>query len=107
MWNSVLRTVTIAYKRPVDLNYIEQWYPGTERHAFGTWTVCLKKGYHPIKVYYADIRPGGYLEYMQFKYDGTNVPGLLKYYFDGKVPQLLISGPGLEKQPIPAERLRH
>ena len=60
-----------------------------------------------LRVYYADIRPGGYLEYMQFKYDGVNVPGFIKWYFDGEVPLLAMSGPGMEKQPIPQGMLYH
>jgi len=86
---------------------LAEWYPVTRRHAFGTWSVYLKKGHHPIRVYYADIRPGGYLEYMQFRYNGTNVPGLIKRYWDGEVPALEVSGPGLDRQPIPSEWLRH
>jgi hypothetical protein len=30
------------------------------------------------------------------------VPGLTKNYFDGEVPSLEISGPGIARQPIPA-----
>jgi hypothetical protein len=85
---------------------LQEWYPVTRRHAFGTWSVHLKKGHHPIRVYYADIRPGGFLEYMQFKYDGTNVPGLIKRYWDGDVPELQISGPRLPRQPLPAQWLQ-
>ena len=29
---------------------LNQWYPATSRHAFGTWSVYLKRGYHPITV---------------------------------------------------------
>ena len=86
---------------------LNQWYPATSRHAFGTWSVYLKRGYHPIRVYYADIRPGGHLEYMQFTYDGMNVPGLIKRYFDGEVPLLEIAGPGMKRQPIPERILYH
>ena len=86
---------------------LEEWYPVTGRHAFGTWSLHLQKGCHPIRVTYADIRPGGFLEYMQFKYEGTNVPGLIDRYWDGEVPALEISGPGIVKQTIPARWLRH
>jgi hypothetical protein len=86
---------------------LNRWYPATSRHAFGTWSVYLKKGYHPFRVYYADIRPGGYLEYMQLKYDGVNVPGLIKWYFDDEVPVLQMSGPAMKKQPIPEGMLYH
>ena len=86
---------------------LRQWYPGTRRHALGNWSIHLKEGYHPIEIYFADIRPGGYLEYMQFEYDGLNVPGLIERYWTGEVPKLEIAGPGLERQPIPAELLYH
>jgi len=86
---------------------LQQWYPGTRRHALGTWSVHLERGYHPIRVYFADIRPGGYLEYMHFKYDGVNVPGLIPRYWDGEAPVLEIAGPGLERQTIPPEYLYH
>ena len=84
---------------------LRQWYPGTRRHALGTWSVYLKKGYHPIRVYFADIRPGGYMEYMHFKYDGVNVPGLIGRYWEGDVPELEIAGPGIERQSIPRKFL--
>lgn len=95
-------------KREVGPNKpLQNWYPVTGRHAFGTWSIYLKKGFHPIRIYYADIRPGGFLEYMQFSYDGANVPGLIPRYFDGDVPTLEISGPGLTRQPIPTALLNH
>ena len=84
---------------------LEQWYPGTRRHALGTWSIYLKKGYHPIRIYFADIRPGGYMEYMHYRYDGVNVPGLIGRYWEGDVPELEISGPGIERQSIPQKYL--
>ena len=83
--------------------------PATSRHAFGRWSVHLKKGYHPIRVYYAAMRPGGWHggEYMQFSYDGVNVPGLIKRYFDGEGRVLEMSGPGMKRRPIPAGILYH
>ncbi len=86
---------------------LQQWYPGTRRHALGNWSIYLKEGYHPIEIYFADIRPGGYLEYMQFDYDGVNVPGLIERYWTGEVPELEIAGPGIERQPIMADLLYH
>ncbi|MCY3021608.1 MAG: chitobiase/beta-hexosaminidase C-terminal domain-containing protein [Planctomycetota bacterium] len=78
------------------------WYPATRRHAFGTWSIALKKGLQPFRVYYADIRPGGTLQYLSFEYPGWNVPGLTKIIWDGDAPQLEIAGPGIQRQPIPA-----
>jgi hypothetical protein len=86
-------------------NSMQEWYPATRRHAFGNWSVALKKGLHPFRVYYADLRPGARLEYYDFTFPGLNVPGLTKTFFDGKIPKLEISGPGIERQPVPANWL--
>jgi hypothetical protein len=85
--------------RPVTSNSpLEEWYPATRRHAFGTWSVALKKGLQPLHIYYADT---------QCEYPGWNVPGLTKIVWDGDVPQLEISGPGLFRQTIPTDWYRH
>lgn len=83
------------------------WYPATRRHAFGTWSVALKKGLQPLRVYYADIRPGAKLQYLQFEYPDLNVPGLTKITWDGAVPKLEISGPNLTRQSIPKAWFKH
>lgn len=84
-----------------------EWYPTTSRHAFGTWSKALKKGLHPFKVYYADLRPGGHLEYIQYSYPELNIPGLTKTFFDGKAPVLDVSGPGVSRQAIPVSWFRN
>tara|TARA_B100000686_G_scaffold334186_1_gene401066 strand:+ start:2613 stop:6080 length:3468 start_codon:yes stop_codon:yes gene_type:complete len=86
---------------------LQHWYPGTHRHSLGNWSINLKKGFHPIEIYFADIRSGGHLEYMQFDYDGVNVPGLIPRYWDGDLPKFEISGPGLNRQSLPPENLYH
>ena len=74
------------------------WYPATSRHAFGTWTVALAKGMQPFEVAYVDFRRD---EESRF-----NHPGLrLNYMWDGMTPDLEISGPGIDKQPIPTDWL--
>lgn len=37
--------------------------------------------------------------------DGVNVPGLIKRYSDGEVPALEMSGPGMQRPPLPEEIL--
>lgn len=101
------RQVTYANGVPRTGAALNEWYPATRRHAFGTWSVALKKGLHPIRVYYADIRPGAVLEYMQFTYPGLNVPGLSKTFWDGVTPELWVSGPALDRRPLPAAWLSH
>ncbi|HAX97251.1 MAG TPA: hypothetical protein DCY35_12155 [Prolixibacteraceae bacterium] len=70
----------------------EQWYPATRRHAFGTWSIPLKKGKHKFIVTYTDYRANTAAEY--------NMPGLNNLIWEGEVPALMISGPDLEKQYI-------
>jgi len=78
---------------------LNQWYPGTRAHAFGTWSIALKKGLHPFVVEYADYRGDACKKY--------NHPELIRQYvWDGKVPELAVSGPGLAKRPLPASWLR-
>lgn len=80
--------------RPYGLN---QWYPATTRHAFGNWSIALKKGLHPVVISFADFRTDAAKE--------LNEPNLNKYIWDGVVPELLVSGPGLDKQPVPSDWL--
>jgi len=75
----------------------EEWHPTTRQHAFGTWSIALKKGLHPIEVAYADFRAGK--EGMYFPnhaYDAV---------WQGEKPDLLVSGPGMNRQPVPQEFL--
>ncbi|EDM26393.1 putative alpha-1,2-mannosidase [Lentisphaera araneosa HTCC2155] len=75
------------------------WYPATSLHAYGNWSIALKKGLHPVKVTYADWRTNAS--------ELLNEPNTNKYIWDGVKPKLLFSGPGLNKQAIPAEWLKH
>jgi lysophospholipase L1-like esterase len=73
---------------------LNEWYPATSRHGYGTWSVALKKGLHPFKLNYVDYRADAV--------ERLNHPGLrLNTIWDGAVPELLVSGPGIEPQPIP------
>lgn len=87
-----------GYRLHVELE--RPWYPATTRHAYGTWSVALKKGLHPFRVYYADYRQDAVAR--------LNHPGLrVNTIWDGSVPELLVSGPGLDRVPVPASVLRH
>gem|GEM_PF-1311771 len=75
----------------------EQWYPNTGRQSFGTWSIALEAGKHPIRIRYVDYR-------------GTtpadlNVQGLMPKIWEGVTPELTISGPGMSEQAIPAAML--
>lgn len=73
---------------------LNEWYPATTRHAYGTWSIALKKGLHPFKVIYVDYRTDAV--------ERMNHPGMrLNTVWDGKVPELLVSGPGIDSQSIP------
>jgi hypothetical protein len=74
-----------------------EWYPGTRRHGFGKWSVPLEKGFHSFEVIYLDFREG--------KEDIYFANKEYKCIWQGKKPEFLISGPGLDKLSIPQELL--
>jgi hypothetical protein len=79
----------------------EEWYPGTRLHNLGVWSVPLERGKHQLRVIYADMRPGqAQWQYPYAEFEAFQV-------WRGEKPVLEISGPGLEKQPLPAKMLFH
>jgi hypothetical protein len=84
-----------SFKRDGDLDF---WYPATRAHGFGTWSVPLKKGYHDFKVVYIDFRTDSSKRL-------NRVENVRAAVWDGEKPALLVSGPGIPKQPIPASWL--
>jgi hypothetical protein len=77
---------------------LNEWYPATTRHAYGTWSIALKKGLHPLKAIYVDYRTDAV--------ERLNHPGMrLNTIWDGTVPDLRITGPGVDRKPIPKEWL--
>lgn len=78
---------------------IQEWYPSTRLHAFGNWTIPLKKGLHPFKVFFLDYRTDAAAYW--------NKPNLKPYIWPGETPDLRISGPGIDKQPIPVSWFKH
>jgi hypothetical protein len=73
------------------------WYPATTLHAYGNWSIALKKGPQPVCISYADWRTDAA--------EVLNEPDANKYIWDGVTPNLLMSGPNMKKQPIPATML--
>ena len=71
------------------------WYPATRLHGFGTWSMPLKQGFHEIKIIYVDFRMDGGKRL-------NRVEGVRDCVWSGEKPALLLSGPGISKQPIPA-----
>ncbi|MCY3021079.1 MAG: chitobiase/beta-hexosaminidase C-terminal domain-containing protein [Planctomycetota bacterium] len=79
-------------RRDGDISY---WYPATRLHGLGTWSVALKKGFHEFRIVYIDFRMDGPKR--------LNKPAPIReYVWSGEKPALTISGPGIEKQAIPA-----
>jgi hypothetical protein len=79
-------------RREGDMSY---WYPATRLHGLGTWSAPLKKGFHEFKVVWIDFRMDGPKRLNREK-------DIREYVWSGEKPALMISGPNLEKQPIPA-----
>lgn len=78
---------------------LNEWYPATRLHAQGNWSIALAKGLHPIRIVYLDYRTDAPSR--------LNQPGLRDYIWSGVTPDLKISGPSLEPQPIPTAWLSH
>jgi len=78
---------------------LQEWYPSTRLHAMGNWSIPLKKGLHPFKVFLLDYRTDAVAYW--------NQPNLKPYIWPGETPDLRISGPSLDKQPIPTAWLKH
>jgi len=77
----------------------QEWYPTSRWHAHGTWSVALEKGKHAFKVFYADMRRTPHRIEMQWGFPHED------FTWKGVAPELMISGPGLPKQVIPASML--
>ncbi|MDY3929506.1 MAG: FN3 associated domain-containing protein [Clostridia bacterium] len=83
------------------------------RHSMGKWTISLEKGYHDIKIYFADVRGEvqyakiKHNEWVEMKIDRNNpVPNfgtynINQYLWNGKTPEVYIEGPNLNKQLLP------
>jgi len=93
----IATTIMAGYELRLTLDDRE-WYPGTRRHAFGLWSVALKKGLHPVSIYWADLRTPGIAEKI-------NNPGLNgKFVWNGKTPELTVTVPGTSlPRAIPSE----
>lgn len=70
------------------------WYPGSRAHNYGNWSIPLAAGLHRVRVSYVDLRPA------------TGQTNLVSSY-TGEKPEILISGPDLAAQPVPAAWLLH
>jgi hypothetical protein len=78
-----------------------EWNPAVRWHAQGTWSVALRQGKHPFRIAYADLRFRPHKVELMWGFPHPD------FTWKGVAPELQISGPGLEKQPLPAAWLWH
>ena len=76
-----------------------EWYPATQPQNYGNWSIPLKAGKHAFRVLYINQQTTTLW--------GDVANGYEDCYYRGNKPGLKISGPGLEKQAIPAGMLCH
>ena len=76
----------------------EEWYLTQWWHGRGTWSVPLRRGFHAFQVDFADARTTPWRR-----------SGIWRYYprpwavYKGKPTDILVSGPGLDRERIPRE----
>ena len=81
----------------------EEWNLGQRFHGLGRWSVPLAKGAHRLLVTFADARHRDRTVHNSGLWRGYPTPWVV---WKGEAPVLEISGPGLKRQPIPAEWIR-
>jgi len=77
----------------------EEWYPSTRLHGFGTWSTPLKQGLHPFRVVFLDYRKNILKK--------VNRTGLPDFVWSGSTPEIKVSGPDMNPQPIPVDWFYH
>lgn len=80
----------------------KEWYLGQSWHGLGRWSVPLEEGLHPFMVTYADARARDVWKQKTDLWRGYPTPWVV---WQGKAPELEVSGPGLKKQPVPGNWL--
>jgi hypothetical protein len=78
-----------------------EWYPAVRWHGHGSWSAALKKGRHPLKVVFVDMRLRPHKVELMWGFPHPD------FTWKGVAPALMISGPGLPKQPVPDAMLCH
>ena len=78
-----------------------EWYPAVRWHGHGTWSVALEKGKHPFQVVFVDLRLRPHKVELMWGFPHPD------FTWRGVAPELLISGPGVPKQPVPDGWLCH
>jgi hypothetical protein len=78
-----------------------EWYPAVRWHAHGTWSIALAKGRHRFRAIFADLRPRPHKVELMWGFPHPD------FTWKGAAPIVEISGPGLDRQPIPSSMLSH
>lgn len=76
----------------------EEWYLGQMWHGLGQWQIPLEKGLHTFRVTFADARAK---ELENQRIDLWRHYPWAETTWKGKAPVLEVSGPGLDRQPLP------
>ena len=74
----------------------QEWWPTMRWHALGTWSRALARGLHKFRVIFVDTRTKPY------KHETWQNWPNLDVLWKGTAPVLEVSGPGIDKQPIPS-----
>lgn len=78
-----------------------EWNPANRWHAHGNWSIALKKGPHNLRVVFADLRLKPHKTELMWGFPHP------EFTWKGIAPQIEISGPGMKRQPLPANLLSH
>ncbi len=76
----------------------QEWYLGQMWHGRGQWSVPLRAGAHEFMVTFADARAKDIEKQRSDTWAGFPRPWVV---WRGTAPEIQISGPGIERQPIP------
>ena len=77
----------------------QEWFPQPGLHAQNTWSIALKKGAHDFKAVFVDFRSKTFKSEYWLPWQKGQV-------WQG-IPTLKISGPGIQKMPLPYSWLKH
>ena len=82
----------------------EEWELSQIWHARGTWSIPLAAGLHSLEVIYADARAKDLTKQRCDYWRAYPSPWCV---WTGEAPAIEVSGPGLERAPVPDSWLKH
>ncbi|WP_404306534.1 chitobiase/beta-hexosaminidase C-terminal domain-containing protein [Neorhodopirellula lusitana] len=81
-----------------------EWDLGQTWHGIGKWSIPLEKGLHELKVTFADARAK---DLQNQRIDLWGHYPWAETVWTGQTPEIQISGPGMQRQTLPNEWLKH